>query len=244
VLYVAKPGTASGSNQLVVRIPPTMKRLHAALLVVAFLFLATVVVLLPALASAQQPSPPLPGDVPEAARPIPYWLSYPVLAGAAGLLLFLGFMYWRLSSRFYGREEPPPVRQRPRYAGMSRAQPVAAAPQGAATAQPGAAAAARAEAPGARVTAPTEAAQPAAAPAPARAPEAAAPEKPAAPAAPEKPPAAPAASTSAGGKVEQDQETFDRVLQEQLDKGVDRRVAEGRAKAAAVRAAREKAGAG
>jgi hypothetical protein len=38
-----------------------------------------------------------------------------------------------------------------------------------------------------------------------------------------------------------DQETFDRVLQEQLDKGVDRRVAEGRARAAAVVAARKKA---
>jgi hypothetical protein len=44
--------------------------------------------------------------------------------------------------------------------------------------------------------------------------------------------------------VEPDQETFDRVLQEQVDKGVDRRVAEGRAKAAAIKAAREKAGAG
>jgi hypothetical protein len=238
-----------------------MKRPRAALLVAVFLFLATIVVLLPAVASAQQPSPPLPGETPEAARPIPYWFSFPVLAGAAGLLLFLGFMYWRLSSRFYGREEAPPVRQRPRYAGMSRAQPVAAAPQGAATAQPGAAAAARAEAPGARVSAPTEAAQPAAAPAPQPAASAAEPAELAAPApekmgeapaaarppeaaAPEKPATAPAASASAGGHGEQDQETFDRVLQEQLDKGVDRRVAEGRARAAAVRAAREKAGTG
>jgi hypothetical protein len=38
-----------------------------------------------------------------------------------------------------------------------------------------------------------------------------------------------------------DQETFDRVLQEQLDKGVDRRVAEGRARAAGVVAGRKKA---
>jgi hypothetical protein len=37
-----------------------------------------------------------------------------------------------------------------------------------------------------------------------------------------------------------DQETFDRVLEEQLAKGVDRRVAEGRARAAAVVAARKK----
>lgn len=42
-----------------------------------------------------------------------------------------------------------------------------------------------------------------------------------------------------GGSL--DQETFDRVLEEQLAKGVDRRVAEGRARAAAVVAARKKA---
>ena len=37
-----------------------------------------------------------------------------------------------------------------------------------------------------------------------------------------------------------DQETFDRVLAEEVAKGTDRRVAEGRARAAAVRAARKK----
>jgi NADH-quinone oxidoreductase subunit I len=41
--------------------------------------------------------------------------------------------------------------------------------------------------------------------------------------------------------VEPDQETHERVLQEELAKGTDRRVAEGRAKAAAIRAARKKA---
>jgi formate hydrogenlyase subunit 6/NADH:ubiquinone oxidoreductase subunit I len=41
--------------------------------------------------------------------------------------------------------------------------------------------------------------------------------------------------------VEPDQETHERVLQEELAKGTDRRVAEGRAKAAAIRAARRKA---
>ena len=41
--------------------------------------------------------------------------------------------------------------------------------------------------------------------------------------------------------IEPDQETLDRVLAEELAKGTDRRVAEGRAKAAAVRAARKKA---
>ncbi|MFL5736849.1 MAG: hypothetical protein ACJ76P_05885 [Actinomycetota bacterium] len=54
-------------------------------------------------------------------------------------------------------------------------------------------------------------------------------------------PAQPAAPSHSGG-AEQDQETYERVLAEQLSKGVDRRVAEGRAKSAAVVAARKKAG--
>jgi NADH-quinone oxidoreductase subunit I len=41
-------------------------------------------------------------------------------------------------------------------------------------------------------------------------------------------------------EVEPDQQAYDRVLQEELDKGTDRRVAEGRAKSAAIRAARQK----
>jgi formate hydrogenlyase subunit 6/NADH:ubiquinone oxidoreductase subunit I len=52
-------------------------------------------------------------------------------------------------------------------------------------------------------------------------------------------------ATAAAGErheVEPDQETFDRVLQEELGKGTDRRVAEGRAKAAAIRAARKAEG--
>ena len=91
----------------------------------------------------------------------------------------------------------------------------------------------------AAVTAPAPAAvaAPAAAP-PAAAPAAAAPA--AAPAKTEQ--AAPAPEQHKGGPAELDQETFDRVLQEQLDKGTDRRVAEGRARAAAVVAARKKAG--
>ena len=79
---------------------------------------------------------------------------------------------------------------------------------------------------------------------------------------PSQPPGAQAATTAGGGtaapsaetmapaaaaggerhEVEPDQETHDRVLQEELGKGTDRRVAEGRAKAAAIRAARAKAG--
>jgi hypothetical protein len=87
------------------------------------------------------------------------------------------------------------------------------------------------------------------APAPEAAPEAPVSEAPPAPvAAPEAPaaqapetaqPAQPAPAQPAHGSG-QDQETFDRVLEEQLAKGVDRRVAEGRARAAAVVAARKK----
>jgi len=47
--------------------------------------------------------------------------------------------------------------------------------------------------------------------------------------------------SAGGGHGGLDQETFERVLGEQLEKGVDRRVAEGRARAAAVVAARKKA---
>jgi formate hydrogenlyase subunit 6/NADH:ubiquinone oxidoreductase subunit I len=78
-----------------------------------------------------------------------------------------------------------------------------------------------------------------AAPAPPAAPAAAAP---AAPAPAEAPPAAaPAHPPAEGHEVEPDQETLDRVLAEELAKGTDRRVAEGRARAAAIRAARRKA---
>jgi NADH-quinone oxidoreductase subunit I len=57
-------------------------------------------------------------------------------------------------------------------------------------------------------------------------------------------PAAPATPgpSAAPEHVEPDQETLERVLAEELAKGTDRRVAEGRARAAAVRAARKKAG--
>ena len=53
--------------------------------------------------------------------------------------------------------------------------------------------------------------------------------------------AAPARPPSERIEVEPDQETFDRVLAEQLAKGTDRRIAEGRAKSAALKAARAKA---
>ncbi len=84
------------------------------------------------------------------------------------------------------------------------------------------------------------------APAPAPAP---APEAPATEAVPDggdaQPAAAPAPTPApAAGEhkeVTLDQETFDRVLAELLDKGTDRRVAEGQARRAAMIAARKKA---
>jgi len=59
------------------------------------------------------------------------------------------------------------------------------------------------------------------------------------PAAP--PAAAPAPSAVEHAEVSLDQETFDRVLAELLEKGTDRRVAEGQARRAAMIAARKKA---
>jgi hypothetical protein len=93
---------------------------------------------------------------------------------------------------------------------------------------------------------------PAAAPSPATAPAAQAPgapptapaaeASPAAEAAPAAGAAAPAAAPAAAhADVSLDQETFDRVLAELLEKGTDRRVAEGQARRAAMIAARKKA---
>ena len=63
-----------------------------------------------------------------------------------------------------------------------------------------------------------------------------------APATPAPPAAAPPRPAAAAPEhVEPDQETFDKVLADELAKGTDRRVAEGRARAASVRAARKKA---
>jgi NADH-quinone oxidoreductase subunit I len=61
-----------------------------------------------------------------------------------------------------------------------------------------------------------------------------------APSVPTEAPDRPPRQTAPRVEVQPDQETYDRVLQEELDKGTDRRVAEGRAKSAAIRAARQK----
>jgi hypothetical protein len=133
---------------------------------------------------------------------------------------------------------------------VAAAAPAAApAPVKAAAPAPAAAPAAPAAAPAPKPAPSTEAEPAAATPAPAEAkpaeaPKPAAAESPAQPAsAPSPPAAAPApAAASHSGPAELDQETHDRVLAEQLSKGVDRRVAEGRARSAAIVAARKKAG--
>jgi hypothetical protein len=185
------------------------------------------------------------------------------------VLVLIGFTlaYLRFAPAFSGREGKKPAAppgSRPaeltRQAAAMRWTPPAApagtraaapAGQGTATAvaeRPAPAqaepevAASEASAPAAQAPAPEAPPAPAAAPeaqeapAPAEEPLAEQPpaEKPAAP-----PAAAPPAAQPAHG-AGLDQETFDRVLEEQLAKGVDRRVAEGRARAAAVVAARKK----
>jgi pyruvate dehydrogenase E2 component (dihydrolipoamide acetyltransferase) len=104
-------------------------------------------------------------------------------------------------------------------------------------------------APAPAAPAPAAEAPPAAEAAPPTAPAAEAPTAEAAPAAEAPAEAAPAAEAAAPSSapaaahadVSLDQETFDRVLAELLEKGTDRRVAEGQARRAAMIAARKKA---
>jgi hypothetical protein len=127
-------------------------------------------------------------------------------------------------------------------------QPPVLAPAVAGGPAPAAVPAVAAPAPAEAAPAPPAAAAPVAA---AAAPAAAAPAAPAAEAAAPAAPAAeapaaqaaaPAAAPAAAhAEVSLDQETFDRVLAELLEKGTDRRVAEGQARRAAMIAARKKA---
>jgi hypothetical protein len=95
--------------------------------------------------------------------------------------------------------------------------------------------------PAAAAPAPAPAAEAAPAPAAEAAPAPAAEAAPA-PAAEAAPPApAPAPAPAEHKEISLDQETFDRVLAELLEKGTDRRVAEGQARRAAMIAARKKA---
>jgi len=205
-----------------------------------------------ATAWAQEPSlGPLPGQ-PLDQPPPPLWLTLIAIAvalGALGLVVLIGGSYLFLSRRFFSKEEPPPPRRPairiPPGAGVppparAMGHPVSeTAPQGA-----GATGTEVVRGGTATATAEPAAAETAEKKQPAEEGEAA--EKPAAEegAVEEKPAEEKPAPARHSGPAELDQETFDRVLQEQLDKGTSPKVAEGRAKAAAVKAAREKAGAG
>ena len=222
------------------------------------------VLILDAAAWAQQESPlgPLPGQPLEHPE-TPLWLTLIAIAvalGALGLVVLIAASYLFLSRRFFGKEEAPPPRRPavriPPGAGVpapARAvgHPVSeTTPQGAGATgtqvAAGGTATATAERPAGAEAEPVEKEeaaeqQPEEKPAEEKpAEEKPAEEKPA----DEKPAEETPAPARPSGPAELDQETFDRVRQEQLDKGASPKVAEGRARAAAVKAAREKAGAG
>jgi hypothetical protein len=188
-----------------------------------------------------------------------YWLSW--LSGILAVLLLVALVagYMRFAPRFAKDEESArvvhadrvlPGREAPRRTvDLAQAVPIVVQPPPipAAVGAPAIAAPAPAAAPAA-APAPAEAPAPAAAPAPAEAPApAAAPapaEAPAPEAAPE-PAAAPQAPAPAAAEahpdVSLDQEAFDKTLEELLAQGTDRRIAEGKARRAAMIAARKKA---
>ena len=171
------------------------------------------------------------------------------------LTLAIVFGYMRLAPRFQTDEQTRrSVRVPRRQPGQEVRRPVKVIGTPVVVQPPVVAQAAAAAAP-----APVAVATPAPAAAPATA-AAAAPVAPAAQAAPVAPaaeapaatgqaPAAPPAAAAAApapspvehAEVSLDQETFDRVLAELLEKGTDRRVAEGQARRAAMIAARKKA---
>ena len=171
-----------------------------------------------------------------------YWLAFLCLALALVLIVFLIAAYMRYAPRFAKDEDEArvvradrvmPGREAPRrMVDVTQAVPMVVQPPPIAVAVVAAAPAAAAPAPAA--VAPASAPAPAAAtPAPAPAPATPAP----APAAPAPAPAAPAERP----EVSLDQETFDKTLEELLAAGTDRRIAEGKAKRAAMIAARKKA---
>src|SRR6266511_838487 len=177
-----------------------------------------------------------------------YWMAEGAIILGVLILILAGVAYLRFAPRFQREEEdaaPRAGRRAPEPAvslqtSWQQASAVAVqavpAPQPVAVAAPAAAPAPaqRAPAPAAATPAAPAAASAAASPAPEAAPAA---EAAAAPAAP-----APAAPRPKGEPVELDQETLDRVVAEELAKGTDRRVAEGRARSAAFKAARAKSG--
>jgi hypothetical protein len=188
-------------------------------------------------------------------------VSLAALLGFLGLatVIFLVIMYMRYAPRFSKDEESLKVVRADRVVlgqelprrnvDLSQASPVVVAPPAmpaalvAASAPAAAAPAAAAPAPAPAATPAAPAETPASEPvsqtpagAPPAAPEAAAPAAPAAPAA-----SAPAPAAEERPEVTMDQEVYESTLQELIDAGTDRRIAEGRAKRAGMIAARKKA---
>jgi hypothetical protein len=166
-----------------------------------------------------------------------YWMAEGAIVLGGIILLLAGFAYLRFSPRFSRGDEAEEGRPRagvrapePQI-GLQRSWRQSSPPVAVEPVPPPTVAPAQPVAVGAPAAAPAPAAGPAAAAAPAGA---------AAP--PGAPAAAPGPPRPKAEAIELDQETFERVLAEQLAKGTDRRVAEGRARSAAMKAAREKAG--
>ena len=168
------------------------------------------------------------------------------------LTLAIVFGYMRLAPRFQTDEQTRrSVRVPRRQPGQEVRRPVKVIGTPVVVQPPVVAQAATAAAPAPAAAPPAAAPAPVAAAAPAAPAAQAAPVAPAAEApaatgqAPAAPPAeaaaAPAPSAVEHADVSLDQETFDRVLAELLEKGTDRRVAEGQARRAAMIAARKKA---
>jgi hypothetical protein len=168
-----------------------------------------------------------------------YWMAEGAIVLGGIILLLAAFAYLRFSPRFSRAEEEegrpragvraPEPRVNLQRVWRQESPPVAVepvpAPSAAPPPQPVAVGAPASAAPAGAAPAQAQAAAPAGAqPAGAADAPAARPPRP------------------KGEAIELDQETFDRVLAEQLTKGTDRRVAEGRARSAALKAAREKAG--
>jgi hypothetical protein len=246
---------------------PRVRRLLA--LAVASLLLVVVMTQL-ALAQTPVDPSATPAENESATAPInPFGISISIAAllGLLGLatVLFLVIMYMRYAPRFSKDEESLKVVRADRVVlgqelprrnvDLSQAAPVIAAPPAVPTALASASAVAApaavatapsAPAPSSPAPVPAEAAtgavEPAAAPPVDDAPPAAAP--PAGDAAPAATPPAPAPAPAAPAErveVTMDQETFDRTLQELLDAGTDRRIAEGKARRAAMIAAKKQA---
>jgi hypothetical protein len=225
----------------------------------AILSAAALVMLLPATAALAQ-TPVDPSVTPEINTG--GWVhGMAILFGAIGLLVLLMLVaaYIRYAPRFSTDESTLKVvradRVRPgeelprRTVDIKAAAPMVVAPPplpqpaGVAASAPAAATAAPAAAPAPAAAAPAPVADAPSTEAPPEAPASEEPPAEAAQAEPAPAEAAPAPASAPAERVEValDQEVFDQTLKELLDKGTDKRVAEGQARRAAMIAARKKA---